>query len=491
MLPSLVDQGNSDPVRVVIIGGGITGLSAAFYLERAARAAGQVLHCIVVERDTRLGGKILTDTIEQDGHFIVEGGPDSFVSQKPWAIELARDLGLSDQLHGTHPAKQATYVLSGGRPCPMPEGTMLIVPTRLGPFLRTPLISPLGKLRMALELVLPARKDDRDETLADFMRRRLGNEALDKLGEPLLSGIHSAECERQSLMATFPRFRDMERSHGSVIRAMRAARRAATKAGPETSARTAASPFMTLKGGIGTLVDALVAQVSATILTGRAVTGLAHDPVAEHPYRLLLDDRTRLEADAVVVTTPAFAAKALLEPRYPELAQTLGQIRYVSSATISLAYRKSEIGTPLDGYGVVIPRSERRKINAITVTSAKFAGRAPDEYVMLRVFVGGSRTPEALALDDTGLETLVRSELQSILGIGAAPVFTRIYRWANSNPQYDLGHLERVAAIERLCPEGLYLAGSAYNGVGIPDCVRQGKQAAERVLKQLKLAVSV
>jgi oxygen-dependent protoporphyrinogen oxidase len=482
--------------HVVIIGGGLTGLSAGFYLSKAARANGAPLQYTIVERNTRLGGKVLTETISEPDQFIVEGGPDSFVAQKPAAIELARELGLGDQLMSANEARRTVYVLRNGKPCPMPDGMLLIIPTRFWPFIVSPLLSPLGKLRMGMDLLIPPRRDDGDETLADFIRRRFGSEALDRLAEPLMAGIHSAESERQSLMATFPRFRAMEQKYGSIIRGMLAARRMTKDEGRKTAderhktqdaqrTNASSSPFMTLRGGIGTLVDALAARQDGRVITGAGVAKLAHDPHASPAYRILLTNGEELYADAVVLTTPSYTAADLMEPLRPALAHELRQIRHVSTATITLAYRRSEIGEPLDGVGVIIPPSERRRINACTITSTKFAHRAPDDYTLVRVFVGGSRTPESLRMDDPALVAMIRKELQDILGISAEPVFYRIYRWPDSNPQYDIGHLDRMTRIDALCPDGLYLIGSAYHGIGIPDCVKQGKDAASRILTQI------
>jgi protoporphyrinogen/coproporphyrinogen III oxidase len=466
--------------QVVIIGGGITGLSAAYALERAAQAAGQPISCTLIERDDRLGGKIRTDWRESQGAHLVEGGPDSFVTQKPWAADLARELGLGDTIHASEPARHATYVLQGQRLTPLPDGTLLIIPTRFWPFITSPLISPLGKLRMGLDLLIPARRDQRDESLADFIRRRLGGEALDQLAEPLMAGIHSAECERQSLLATFPRFRETEQRHGSLIRGMVAARQAA-------AARPGAppSPFTTLRGGMGSLIDALRGKIQATIRTGCSVVAIAPGLEAGR-HQVRLSDGTRLDADAVIVTTPAYNAADLLEPISPTLAAQLRGIRYVSTATITICVREEQITRRLDGYGVIIPRTERRKINACTISSRKFAGRAPAGSALVRAFVGGSRTPEALQLGDHALIATVMAELRSILGLVGEPQFTSLYRWERGNPQYDVGHLERVAAIERLQPQGIWLAGAAYQGVGIPDCIRQGRAAAAQALQHLQ-----
>jgi oxygen-dependent protoporphyrinogen oxidase len=481
--------------HVVIVGGGISGLSAAFYLERAARAAGIPIRYTLVERDDRFGGKIQTDTFAQDdGAFIVEGGPDSFVAQKPWGIQLARDLGLEDQLMSPKPARHSTYVLRKGRPQPMPEGMMLVVPTRVLPFAFSPLLSLGGKLRMALDLVIPARRDGADETLADFIRRRLGAEALEILAEPLLAGIHSADPERQSILATFPRFRALEAQHGGLIRGMLAAHRERTKNQEPRTDRTSegsrfsvlgSSPFVTLRGGVGELVRALLEQLGGRLIAGRGVAALDYDPTAARPYRVRLDDGAALDADAVIVTAPAFAAAELVARFQPALADALRAIRYVTTGTVTLAYRSADLRKPLDGFGLVIPRGEGRSINALTMTSAKFAGRAPEGYALVRAFVGGSRTPETLELDDAALLELVRAELGDILGIEAAPQWSRIYRWPLANPQYDVGHLERMDALEKLLPPGLYLAGSAYRGVGLPDCIRSGQVAAESALAHI------
>jgi oxygen-dependent protoporphyrinogen oxidase len=490
-LPSAPDS-SLEAAHIVIIGGGIAGLSAAFYLQRAADAAGTPVRYTLIERDQRLGGKIQTDTIVgPEGQFVVEGGPDSFVGQKPWGIQLARDLGLEDQLDGAKSARHSTYVLLGGRPCPMPEGMLLIVPTQLVPFARSRLFSPLGKLRMALDLLTPARRDGADESLAHFIRRRLGTEALDRLGEPLLAGIHSADPERQSMLATFPRFRDLEAKHGSLIRGMLVARRKTNDQRRQSASSPSAlgsSPFVTIRGGIGELVRALVEQLHGRLLAGRSVDTIGHDSTDARPYQVRLDDGTHLRADAVILATPSFAAADMVEPIAPTLAASLREIRYVTTATISLAFRQGDLQKSFDSFGLVIPQSEHRRINALTMTSAKFAGRAPADHVLVRVFVGGSRTPEIAALGDGALMDVVRSELCEILGATAEPLWSRIYRWQQGNPQYDVGHLDRVDALERLLPPGLFLAGAAYRGVGIPDCIRSGQLAAEAALEHARRA---
>ncbi len=464
--------------RLVIVGGGIAGLATAYYAQQAAAERDLPLAITLVERETRLGGKIVTD--RPDG-FVIEGGPDSFITQKPWALQLCHELDLADRLIGTNDARKAVYVLRGGRLRRMPEGLLLVVPTQFRPFLTSRLISWPGKLRMGLDWFIPPRRDLADESLAAFIRRRLGREALDVLAEPMMAGIHVADAERLSIQATFPRFVEIERRHGSLIRGMLAARHARTKAARSNgSGKT--TVFMTLRGGLAELVAALERALHAEIVTGRGVTRLERTPDG---YALTLDGGRALTADAVVLAAPAYAAAELLRPLDADLAAQLEAIRYVSTATVSLGYAAADFPHPLDGFGYVVPRSEPSRLLACTWTSTKFPQRAAPQSVLLRAFVGGPRD-EALALqDDEALIALVREELGRTLGVRAAPSVARVYRWPRGNPQYDVGHLERVAALEAALPAGLYLTGSAYRGVGIPDCVKQGQATARAVVAQL------
>ena len=467
------------PVRhVAIVGGGIAGLSAAWALQKRAEQ-GEPVRYTLLEASQRWGGKIRTEQVEGDGPqpFIVEAGPDSFITQKPWGLQLARELGLEERILGTNDAQRKVYVLNRGRLTPLPDGVLLVVPTRFLPFVTSPLISPLGKLRMALDLVIPPRRDGQDETLAHFMRRRLGQEALDKLGEPLLSGIYNADAEEQSLLATFPRFRTLEEKHGSLIRGMLAAKAQRMRM-PKPKGRPV-SMFVSFREGTEELPRALAAQLTGDLRLGVQVEGLARR--GDGGYRLALSDGSTLEADGVILAIPAGATARLVRPLAPAAAIQLESIRYVSTGTVSLAFRGDEVQA-LDGFGVVIPRSEGRRINAITWSSVKFRHRAPAGHELIRVFFGGSRTPQTFQLDDPELLAVVREELRQILGIRAQPLFQRIARWPQAQPQYDVGHLERVAAIEEALPRGLLVAGSPYRGVGIPDCVRQGQEAAERIL---------
>lgn len=465
-------------LRVAVIGGGISGLSAAYYLQKYADERGVSLALTVLESADRWGGKVLTE--QRDG-FTIEGGPDSFLTQKPWALQLARELGLGDSLLGTNDHKRNTYVLVKGRPVVLPDGVMLLVPTKFMPFALSPLISPLAKLRMGLDLFIPRKRDDSDETLSDFVLRRLGREALDKIAEPLMSGIYNAEADKQSVMATFPRFRQIEKEHGSLIRGMLQAK---LKAPPKQAGLSA---FMSFVGGTQSLIEALLPRLKAEMRLNTRVESVTRDSAGV--YTLTLNDGQALTADALIITTPAYVAADLLRELAPQAAQTLESIRYVSTGTISLAYKESDIRKPLNGFGVVVPMSERRPINAITIASTKFDRRAPQGEVLLRVFFGGSRSPEMMHKDDADVERIVREQLRLILGIEAAPRFARIFRWNRANPQYDVGHLERVSQIEAALPPGVYLTGSAFRGVGLPDCVMQAQQTAQTALDQARVNV--
>jgi oxygen-dependent protoporphyrinogen oxidase len=467
--------------HVVIVGGGITGLATAYYLQQYAPP---YVTYSVLESDGRWGGKIVTENIHG---FTIEGGPDSFLTQKPAALNLCRELGLEDRLLGTNEAQRKVYVLLNGRLRPLPDGVMLVIPTRFTPFVTSSLISWPGKLRMALDLVIPRRRQDGDESLASFIRRRLGQEALDKIAEPLMAGIHVSDAERQSLAATFPRFMELERVHRSLIKGMLVQKRQmARRTGPSLPL------FMTLRDGLGELVSALCARLRGDMHLNSSVV---HLELADgnratswrgrtDGYWVRLQNGQTLHADAVVLTVPAYVAATLITPLHATLAHRLRSIRYVSTATLSLGYRRSELDHPLDGFGFVVPRREPSHLMACTWTSTKFLYRAPADHVLLRVFLGGPHREDTVALDDERILNLVREELQCIMGIDAEPVLARLHRWQNANPQYDVGHLERVAEIEKLAEElpGLYLTGSAFRGVGIPDCIAQGKNVAQAVL---------
>jgi len=499
----VAEPGVAKPFQVAVVGGGISGLSAAWYVEKQAAAQGIPVVCSVYESADRWGGRILTDVVEhEEGRFVVEGGPDSFLTgQKPWAVDLAVELGLADRLLGTNDAARKVYVLSKGKPVRLPDGVFLLIPTKFKPFLLSQLISPLGKLRMGLELFIPPRKGTKDETLGDFVSRRLGSEALDKIAEPLLSGIYNAEAQRQSLLATFPRFRETELACGSLIRGMLAG-----KAQARRSARTGGSPsaagvlppagrptsmFVSFAAGTEEIVTGLTRSLGARLRVGVAARGFR--PVAGQGYLLEVSGQEGgrpvdevVRADAVILAVPAYDAAGLLASVCAEAAGILRTVRYVSTGTMSLAYRREASAQRLGGFGVLVPRSEKRPLNAVTWSSTKFDHRAPEGHSLLRVFFGGSRSPASMQLDDVELLGVVKKELRSIMGVTEEPLFHRVYRWDRANPQYDVEHLTRVEAVERILPPGIWVTGSPYRGVGLPDCVHQGRMTAEKVVERLK-----
>ncbi|KPL89786.1 hypothetical protein SE16_02820 [Ardenticatena maritima] len=467
---------NEPMYDVVIIGGGMTGLAAAWRLEQARRA-GLPVRYLLVEAAPRLGGKITTRT--QDG-FLIEHGPDSFLTTKPHLLTLVRALGLEDELIA--PRTTRYYLVRHGRLVPAPEGIFLGVPTRFMPFLRSPVLSWPGKMRMGLDLFIPPRRDEADESVGDFVRRRLGREALERLAGPLMAGIHSADPDRLSLEATFPQLRAMERTHGSLIRAMWRARR--QRGSGRSAGRGHRSPFLTLRSGLGRLVDAL-----QDVLDPQALNiGVAVSAVASHQagYTLALSTGATITAKQVLFTTPPPATARLLQSIAPDASQHLHRIRMASSASVVLGFRREDVPhTLLDASGALVPRIEQQTVTGYTFASSKFEGRAPDGYVLLRAFVGGDGREAALSLDDTALVQQVLDDTRRLLGIQAQPVLTDVQRWEKARPQYDVGHLDRVATIERTLPAGIAVVGSGMRGAGLPDCTRQGIEAAEKALAAL------
>ncbi len=480
----ITDSQTSHPSQkiphIVIIGGGITGLASAYYVQEKAKSSGTPLRYTLLEQSTHLGGKILSEKV---GDFVIDGGPDCFISRKPWGVSLCRDLGLGDDLIGTNDQRRKIYVVDDGRLQPMPEGLMLVVPTKFLPFVTSPLISLPGKLRMGLEPFLPPRYEDGDETLASFIRRRLGEEALQKLAEPLLSGIYVSDPERLSLKSSFPRLLDIERKYGSLTRGMIAARRKAAARREEHSG-SSLSMFVTLREGMEQLVHALEGHLdSSSVRTGLRVSSVTSMEENGPPYLVEIEGGQTLRADAVILSTPARVSSHLLENLDPQLSQQLDEIRFTSTAVVTLGYLPQHGMPALDGFGFLVPETENRHINACTWTSTKFDHRSPDGHKLIRCFLGGPGKEELVEWDDPTMINMVRRELAEIMGLQAQPEMTRIYRWHKAHPQYDLGHMDRVEAIRHRASThpGLALAGSSYDGVGVPDCVRQAKEAAERL----------
>ena len=462
-------------MRLVVVGGGIAGLTAAHRAVELARERGIALELTLLEARERLGGTIAT---ERMGGFLVEAGPDSFLSEKPWALALCKRLGVEDRLTRTDDRFRKVYVWHAGRLHPLPDGFQLLGPTRLAPFLRSPLFSWPGKLRMALDLVLPRGGAD-DESLGAFVRRRLGREALERVAQPLVAGIYTADPDDLSLAATLPRFLELEKRERSILLALWRAARTAPQPGT-SGARW--SLFVTFKEGMEELVATLAARLPVgAALVKHPVTGVERRGEA---WRVDIDASGPMAADRVILATETHVAARLLRYVDPSLATLLGEIPYASSATISLGYRHADVPHALDGFGFVVPRIEGRALLACTFSSVKYPGRAPAGHVLLRCFVGGALDERILELDDASLARRARDELGQALGIKAEPVLTRLFRWPAAMPQYHVGHLARVETIERRLAglPGLRLAGGAYRGVGIADCIRAGEDAAERAL---------
>lgn len=455
--------------RVLIIGGGIAGLTTAYRLQQWA---GETVEWRLVERDTRLGGKIRT--AREDG-FVVEGGPDSFHAQKPAAIELCQELGLAGDVIGPKTASSSTLIWSRGRLRAMPEA-MSLVPSRVLPFLRSSLISWPGKLRMGVEALIPPRMNGFvDESIAAFVRRRLGTEAVEKIAAPLMAGIHAGDADRLSLHSTFPRFHEIEREYGGLVRAMWARKRQRTTA-------KSVPPYLSLKGGLQQLVDALVAALDpARIDLGRHILGIRR---INGTYRIFIDGAEAITADSVVFATPAAATAYIVEDLAPRLAEKLRDLRSVSTATVSLGFKRSDILRMPEGSGYVVA-DKGRGVLGCTWSSNKFLERAPHDQVLVRVFIGGAGAEGMAEQDDERLIARARREVRRSLGVAADPILTKVYRWPKSHPQYEIGHQERVAEIEHMVARypGLYLAGAAYRGVGIPDCIQSGNRVAGRIAR--------
>jgi len=464
--------------RLAIVGGGISGLAAAYALEEKRRAGVEVEY-VLYEASARFGGVLVTDKV--DG-CILEAGADSFLTEKPWAIELCKKIGLGDQLIGSNDADRKTYILVKGKLIEMPDGLMFMIPTKLTPTVMSPLFSMQAKLRMAREWFHPPRKATEDETVAAFVERHYGPEMVDRLADPLLSGVYGGQASQLSVRAVLPRFAEMEAKHGSLGRAMLAARAALARA-PKTKPRPL---FTSLQEGMQQMVDALVAALDASSLkTGTPVQAISPEAGGWVVSAGLQSD----QFDSVIVALPTHAAAALLQ-RSPDLAAELAAIQYSSSVTVALGYGKQVRDALPPGFGFLVPRSEGKRILAATFVHNKFPHRAPDDRAILRCFLGGARGEQMLALSEDQILIIVRQELQQILSLKAEPLFTRVFKWKGAMAQYGVGHLDRLDRIETLRKKlpGLALAGNGYSGIGVPDCVRTGTVAVEEMLKGLGIS---
>lgn len=463
------------PARVVVIGGGISGLAAAVEMLDAG------VEVTLLEASERLGGPIFTE--RRDG-YIIDAGPDSFLSTKPGGLAFAERLGLTARIARTRPDGGGTFIVHKGRMEPLPEGITMLVPTQFRQILESPLLDLRGKARLLADFLIPARAGDADEPVASFMRRRVGRQAFERLAEPLLSGIFAGDASRLSILSTFPRLRDAERRHGGLIRAALAARRTAS-ASSQVGRHT---PFVSFDGGLGTLVEAVVDALDrADVRTNAEVVELV--PL-NSGYRVSTKDESQIDADAVVIATPALAAAKLIEPLSGDVAGELRDIPYVSSATVAMAFRERDVAGRSMGRGFVVPKVEGFDLTAVTWSSRKFAGRAPEGTALLRGFVGRAGNEEPAFLPDERVIEVVRRDLAEITGLTAEPLFARVYRWHDAMPQYLVGHqarLKRIDAEMARLPR-LALVGAAYHGVGIPDCISHARATAQALVARLDIA---
>jgi oxygen-dependent protoporphyrinogen oxidase len=459
--------------RIAIIGGGISGLSAAFALEEHRRN-GVAVEYVLYESSPHLGGVLRTEQI--DG-CIVEAGPDSFLTEKPWATDLCRAVGLTDQLIGSNDADRKTYILVNGKLVLIPDGLMFLVPTKILPTGASPLFSLKTKLRMAQEMFLPPRPAGHDESVAAFVERHYGKEMVDRLADPLLSGVYGGEAANLSIRAVLPRFAEMERTHGSLGRAMLAARKKMAQA----PAKAPPPLFTSLKNGMQQLAEAVAARLDPSSLLSNAAV-LALQPEGES---WIVSAGLKSDGfDSVILAVPGYSAARLLSLCAPELSAELAAIEYTSSITVGLGYDGSVRQSLAPGFGFLVPRSEEKRLLATTFVHNKFPHRAPEDRALLRCFFAGRNAATVWDLSDREIIDVVRNELGEILNLTAEPLFTRVYKWKSAMAQYTVGHLERLDRIERLRHQlpGIALAGNAYRGIGVPDCVRSGRDAVAQVL---------
>jgi len=459
-------------IRIAIIGGGISGLTAAFTLEERRRAG--AVEYTLYESSPHLGGVLRTQQIQG---CVVEAGPDSFITEKPWAADLCRALGLSDQLIGSNDAARKTYILVRGQLIPLPDGLMFMVPTKILPTGFSPLFSWTTKLRIAQEWLHPPRAAEADESVASLVERHYGAEMVDRLADPLLSGIYGGESASLSVRAVLPRFAEMERTHGSLGRALLAARNKM----PRAANQPAPPLFTSLKNGMQQLVETLVPRLNASSLLTNTSAQSIHLEIGGWTVSAGLKSD---HFDAVILALPTHAAAKLLSISSPELSTELAAIVYSSSITVGLGYDRKVRQSLPPGFGFLVPRSEGKRLLAATFVHNKFPHRAPEDRALLRCFFAASNAENIWQLSDDAIIAVAGNELQQILGLRSEPLFASVYRWKSAMAQYGVGHLERLDRIEHLRQKlpKLALAGNGYRGIGVPDCIRSGTDAANQVL---------
>ena len=488
--------------RIIIIGGGAAGLSAAYKVTRAA-SEGHDVEFVLVEKDRRLGGKIQTEMVpdpSEQGKFVVDGGPDCFLTEKPACHRIAKLTGIFDDELPTDDSRKRTWILSRGKLHQMPDGVMMFAPTKFIPFATTGLFSWGGKIRMAVDLLIPPKQvvpgEMNDETLESFVVRRMGRECLDRLAEPLVGGVHASDPTQMSLAATFPRLLEMEQTYGSLMKAFLATRRKVEEMRRKYPPKPGEKPrtfFTSFAGGMQQLTDRMADTAGRKYIhTGLAVTFLQR--TSGDRWRVSLSDGSSVDGDAVIVATESWAAEPLIRPHDAAIADALADIPTSSSATVSIAFNESEVGFDLNAFGVLCPLVEGRALMAATYSSTKWPGRAPAGKVLLRGFVGGPHNQEIVKRPDEDLVQTVLAEFHDILGLNpfAKPLFSRVFRWHRGMPQYTLGHLDRVTLIENHSAQtpGLAFAGGSFRGVGVPNCIESGERAVSKVLGEWGMVLS-
>jgi oxygen-dependent protoporphyrinogen oxidase len=488
--------------RILIVGGGVAGLGAAYKVTRAA-SEGHDVEFVLFEKDPRLGGKICTEIVPEpsgEGRFIVDGGPDCFLTEKPACHRIAKLLGIFEDELPTDESRKRTWILSRGKLHQMPDGIFMFAPTKFLPFATTGLFSWSGKVRMAMDLFIPPKKvtpgELNDETLESFVVRRMGRECLERLAEPLVGGVHASDSVKMSLAATFPRLLEMEQTYGSLTKGFLAARRKVEEMRRKYPPKPGQKPrtfFTSFLGGMQELTDRMAeAAGREKMRTGVAVTALRHGH--GHAWSVLLSDGSTVDGDAVIIATESWAAEPLVRPHDEVIADALARIPASSSATISMAFSENEVGFDLNAFGVLCPLVERRALMAATYSSTKWPGRAPPGKVLLRGFVGGPHNQEIVKRSDQELVQTVLAEFRDLLGLNpfAKPLFSRVFRWHLGMPQYTLGHLGRIGQVEDRCAQihGLAIAGGSYRGVGVPNCIESGERAVTKIIGEWGVELS-
>ncbi len=472
-----------DVWQAVVIGGGVTGLATCNRLIAESHKRDIPLDVKLLEASDRVGGVVRTSN--QDG-FIVEHGPDAFISTKPWAKALCEELGIGDRLIGTNPKQRRSFILHKGVLHPVPEGFYMMAPASFLPFVKSPIFTWRGKLRMAMDFCMPRRRDGQEESVEHFVKRRLGTEAFTRIAQPMIGGVYTGDAKHLSLKATLPQFLEMEQEYGSIIKAL-IGRKKQSKAEISGTSGPRYSLFLSLESGMQTLIDALVERLPVDSIQLAAEVNRIEQLVSRDGWCIHLNNQENINADLVCIALPAPRAATLIKTVVPELTDLLASIPYVSSAAVNLAFHRKEIEHPLNGTGFVVPAIEGRSILGCTFSSVKFAGRAPADGVLLRAFLGGALQPNYFLQSESEMVESVLKNLRDLLGINGEPTLAVVSKHNDAMAQYHVGHLDKAAEIKAQLKKlpGLALAGNAYQGIGIPDCIHSGEKAAYALLDYL------